>query len=248
MPEREPFNELEAEHILGAEAADIPAHPSFGNGRRLATPSGRNLDVFDTALGINGRGLRLFVDRQSLTPVYTADSVRFEGTAGGLPLALEFYGDTGEVIFINKDSSPQASQSADEPATSSPPPDATDGRQAAAKPGAERNERGEPVQFTGNLDHDPRVFRRDGKVRVKLAVAQHETGKDGRERTVWHEVWPVDKLAPTIAAQADAQTLTQGTEVFVKGYEHQRPPTAPGRRAKPFVRALVITPAKKPGR
>jgi hypothetical protein len=220
MPEREPFNELAAEHILKASASDIH-HDRHGDGSRLATPSGRNLDVFDGAVGINGRGMVLLFDSQDLTPVFTPDSVGFEGTVSGLPFSMTFRGDTGEVVFTN----------------SAPPAADKDTGQAS-----EELEQGKEVSFTGRLYRAPRVSTRGDLPQVKLSVTEHRPGEDGRRKTIWHDVWPDSKLRPKVVQQVEAGALHRGTEVQIKGYQHEY---ESGKNVgKPFVRAFVVNPVK----
>jgi hypothetical protein len=75
---------------------------------------------------------------------------------------------------------------------------------------------------------------------VKLSVAEHRQGDDGQEKTIWHEVWPDSKLRPKIVQQVEEGTLPRGTEVEVKGYQHEY---RSGKNAgKPFVRAFMVNP------
>ena len=232
MTEGEFFSEVAAEHILGAEASPV-TNKRFGEGRRFATPSGRNLDVFpEKAVGINGNGVNLVFDASDLFPVYTADSVGFEGTLNGQQFAVTFQAGSGDVFLPH--GVPGGGKAT-----------AEDSSTPAGTGSDTTPERGELVSFTGNLGRRPQVLTAAVKPRVKLAVGEHYTGDDGQEKTRWHEVWTADTIGPKVADMVTEGVLKQGTAVQIKGYRHRHQPKEGQAEGKPFIRAVVVNPVRQ---
>jgi hypothetical protein len=109
---------------------------------------------------------------------------------------------------------------------------------------ASQPERGTPVSFTGRIGKLAPHPREGAPTTYKLAVAEHPVDTDGQEQTVWHEVWPSRKLAPKVVQLVEAETLNEGAEVSVRGYQHRHPPKEGKAEGKPFVRAFMISPVR----
>jgi hypothetical protein len=252
MPETPvPFDQSAAERILNATSEPV-ADIAFGQGDRLTTAGGQALEVFPNAVRVTGPDFRVEVVGEPLTPDLGLDWIGFRGTTADGMTRFVALRDSGEVLF-KKTAPPATYQAAEDQASTLPSPADESAAQTDSEPGQER---GELVAFTGRIGRDPRIFRsppgnitrepgdpQDHSPRVKMAVAEHVEA-EGRERTVWHEVWTSEKLGPKVAEQVDAGVLIQGVEVAVKGYRHEHPPTRPGSKTKPFVRAFMINPVK----
>ena len=155
----------------------------------------------------------------------------FRGTSADTPRLLALRR-SGEVVYRNTDH--QAAEPADDEPSDSP--ELPTG-EAGAQP-----ERGKQVSFTGRVGKVATITPKEGPITVKLAVAEHTTGEGGQEQTVWHEVWPSQRLAPKVVELVEAQTLTKGVEVSVRGYQHRHPPKGEQTEGRPFVRAFMISP------
>lgn len=65
----------------------------------------------------------------------------------------------------------------------------------------------------GNLGRDPELrHTQSGKAVVSFSVATSERGKDGNDRTEWHNVTAWDKLAELVN-----RLCRKGTKVYVEG-------------------------------
>jgi hypothetical protein len=243
MPEQQPipFDEKTAAEILNAETTPV-RDLAFGEGHRLTTNSGQALEVFPGAARLSGQDFTVTVTGQPLLPDTGDDWVRFRSSKDGLTSSLALR-QSGDVLFTRSAPRPveQAEDTQDTQETQASAVSST-GTEPAAQP-----ERGEPVEFTGRIGRTPKPSTREGKTTFKLAIAEHRQTDDGQEKTIWHEVWTADKISPQIAEQVDAHTLDQGTQVFVKGFRHERKPVGKQRQGKPFVRAFLLNPVKGQG-
>jgi single-stranded DNA-binding protein len=265
MPEKPiPFDQQKAENVLSALSARID-DAKFGQGDLLMTPVGQTIEVFSDAVRLTGPDFKVEITGHPLIGEVGSDWVGFRGTADGMTRFVAVR-TNGDVIF-RKSAHPEvqrAEQAQAEATTAAlPDPDTTAAAQpgrgapgpqepsealspASQEAGSEATpERGTPIEFTGRIGRDPLVSKREGKPRVKMAIAEHRQADDGTEETTWHEVWASDKIAAKLADQVEQHTLAQGVEVAVKGYQHERKPDGKGRPGKPFVRAFMVSPIKK---
>ena len=69
------------------------------------------------------------------------------------------------------------------------------------------------VILLGNLGRDPELrYTQSGKAVVKFSIATSDRGKDGQDRTEWHNVVAWDKLA-----ELANKLVVKGNKVYVEG-------------------------------
>jgi len=69
------------------------------------------------------------------------------------------------------------------------------------------------VILVGNLGKDPELrYTQSGKAVVKFTVATSERGRDGNDRTEWHNIVAWDKLAELVG-----RLVGKGNKVYIEG-------------------------------
>ena len=72
---------------------------------------------------------------------------------------------------------------------------------------------GNKVILVGNLGKDPELrYTQSGKAVAKFTLATSERGRDGNDRTEWHNIVAWDKLAELVG-----RLVAKGNKVYVEG-------------------------------